>query len=168
MVNVGRLSVASVYAHSPLNAERGAFASALAQAGAVAPDGRFGEGYFAERLQGDFTVAYFGGEGPGGIGVERQGHDALFTRYGVEDQATYVFRPDGHVLARCTGIDAAFAQSAIDRALQGLAGEARNAQSVQPAADRLFDKLSAELDALAPAERAAALAQAIEKIRDRP
>jgi 3-(3-hydroxy-phenyl)propionate hydroxylase len=168
MVNVGRLSVASVYAHSPLNAERGAFASALAQPGAVAPDGRFGEGYFAERLQGDFTVAYFGGEGPGGIGVERQGHDALFTRYGVEDQATYVFRPDGHVLARCTGIDAAFAQSAIDRALQGLAGEARNAQSVQPAADRLFDKLSAELDALAPAERAAALAQAIEKIRDRP
>jgi hypothetical protein len=28
-----------------------------------------------------------------------------------------VFRPDGHVLARCAGIDAAFAHKAIDSVL---------------------------------------------------
>jgi hypothetical protein len=28
--------------------------------------------------------------------------------------ATYVFRPDGHVLARCAGIDAHFARQAIE------------------------------------------------------
>jgi len=28
--------------------------------------------------------------------------------------ATYVLRPDGHVLARCAGIDPAFARAAID------------------------------------------------------
>ncbi len=171
MVNVGRLSVASVYAHSPLNVERGTFFSALAQPGAVAPDGRFGEGHFAERLQGDFTVACFGGEGANALNVGREGHEALFARYGVEGQATYAFRPDGHVLARCTDIDTAFAQAAIDSALRGTTGAARSAQSVQPAADRLFDKLSAELDALAPAQRPAALAQAIDQIernRDRP
>jgi len=170
MVNVGRLSVASVYAHSPLNAERGVFSSSLAQPGAAAPDGRYGAGHFVERLQGEFSVAYFGGEGPATAGapvlqVPPQGHDALFARYGVDDQATYVFRPDGHVLARCAGIDAAFAESAIDRVLDcRAAGAAREATSVQPDADRLFDRLSARLDALPEGERAAALAKVVARI----
>jgi 3-(3-hydroxy-phenyl)propionate hydroxylase len=170
MVNVGRLSVASVYAHSPLNAERGAFASALAQPGAAAPDGRLGDGHFVERLQGGFTVAWFGGEGPAISGaqvlqVPRQGHDALFARYGVEGEATYLFRPDGHVLARCTGIDAAFAQRAMARVLERKAGvPATDAVSVQPEADRLFDALSAKLDALPESARAPALANTIARI----
>jgi 3-(3-hydroxy-phenyl)propionate hydroxylase len=173
MVNVGRLSVASVYAHSPLNAERGAFASALAQPGAAAPDGRYGAGHFAERLQGGFTVAWFGGEGPEVAGaqtlaVPRKGHEALFARYGVGGEATYVFRPDGHVLARCAGTDAAFAEAAIER-VHGFRGDAppREAVSVQPAADRLFDALSARLDTLPAAERPAALADVVARLEAR-
>jgi 3-(3-hydroxy-phenyl)propionate hydroxylase len=172
MVNVGRLSVASVYAHSPLNAERGAFAAALAQPGAAAPDGRFGAGHFVERLQGGFTVAYFGAEGPTvaesqALQVPRNGHEALFARFGVEAEATYVFRPDGHVLARCTGIDAAFANAAIDRVL-GFRGDAppKAAVSVQPEADRLFDRLSVQLDAMPAHGRVAALASVVARIEE--
>jgi 3-(3-hydroxy-phenyl)propionate hydroxylase len=173
MVNVGRLSVASVYAHSPLNAERGAFTSALAQPGAAAPDGRFGAGFFVEGLQGRFTVAYFGGEGPAlagaqALAVPRKGHEALFARYGVDGEATYVFRPDGHVLARCSGSDAAFAKAAIERVLAWPgSAPAREAVSVQPDADRLFDALSAKLDAMPAGERAAALAGVIARLEAR-
>jgi 3-(3-hydroxy-phenyl)propionate hydroxylase len=172
MVNVGRLSVASVYAHSPLNAERGAFACALAQPGAAAPDGRYREGFFAQHLQGGFAVAYFGAEGPAIAGaqmlqVARAGHEALFARYGVTGQATYVFRPDGHVLARCTGIDAAFAASAIEHVLDfHAAGPVQAAVSVQPEADRLFDALSKQLDALPAAARAPALANTVARIEE--
>lgn len=170
MVNVGRLSVASVYANSPLNAERGAFASELAQPGAAAPDGRCGDCHFVARLQGGFAVAYFGGEGPAVSGaqllqVPQKGHDTLFARYGVQGQATYVFRPDGHVLARCAGIDAAFATAAIDRVREGGSAEsAKAAKSLQPDADRLFDRLSRQLDAMAASARAAALAAVVARI----
>jgi 3-(3-hydroxy-phenyl)propionate hydroxylase len=170
LVNVGRLSVASAYAHSPLNTERGAFSSALAQPGGAAPDGRCGAGYFAEQLQGGFTVAYFGGEGPAVPGaqvlqVPGQGSDALCARYGVDGQATYVFRPDGHVLARCTGVDAGFAAAAIARVTAyATPAQLHDAHSVQPQADRLFDRLSAQLDAMPASERAAALARVVARI----
>ncbi|HVL35405.1 MAG TPA: FAD-dependent monooxygenase, partial [Burkholderiales bacterium] len=136
-VNVGRLSVATLYRDSALNAERGEFASDRARPGAAAPDGRFGEGFFVERLQGEFTVAWFGAEGPAlearTLVVRREGHEALFERYGVRDTATYVFRPDGHVLARCTGIDPAFAREAIARVLgERAAGPPANAATNQP------------------------------------
>jgi 3-(3-hydroxy-phenyl)propionate hydroxylase len=172
MVNVGRLTVASVYAFSPLNMERGSFDSTLAQPGAAAPDGRYGSGFFVERVQGDFTVAYFGGEGPAVAGaqvlqVPRAGHDALFTRYGVGDKATYVFRPDGHVLARCTDIDGTFAEKALERVGKFVASaQVREARSVQPASDRLFDRLSAQLDAIPQVRRASALAPVISRIEE--
>jgi 3-(3-hydroxy-phenyl)propionate hydroxylase len=164
-VNVGRLSVATVYADSPLNRSRGEFASALARPGAAAPDGRFGEGYFVERLNGDFAVAYFGGEGPSlacpTILVEKEGNKALFERYGVKDSATYVFRPDGHVLARCTGIDPAFAEEAIRSCLQfqsverSTMGKAQTGPDrlTQPEMDRLYDELAALVDGTPKAER---------------
>jgi 3-(3-hydroxy-phenyl)propionate hydroxylase len=169
MVNVGRLSVASVYDFSPLNMEGGLDAP-LAQPGACAPDGRLGEGYLVERLGDDFAVAYFGGEGPAVADasvscIPRRGHDAVFARYGVEDQATYVFRPDGHVLARCPGTDGAFARAAIEHVLAYRAPrETRPARSRQPEADRRFDELSARLDAMAPEQRAAALDAEMAKI----
>ena len=121
LVNVGRLSEACVYANSAAGAEKGAFATRDTAPGAAAPDGRIraggGKAWLAEHLQGQFTVAYFGGAGPRvETGVEtrvltlaRESAPELFARYGVKDTATYVFRPDGHVLARCEGIDAAFA-----------------------------------------------------------
>ena len=121
-VNVGRLSVASVYQDSSLNREKGAFASRLACPGAAAPDGRFGGGYFVDQLGGDFCVAYFGAEGPSmsckTFVVLKNESEALFARYGVESAATYVFRPDGHVLARCAGIDPEFAREAIEAVYQ--------------------------------------------------
>jgi 3-(3-hydroxy-phenyl)propionate hydroxylase len=173
MVNVGRLSVASVYASSPLNSEAGALDAPAAQPGAAAPDGRYEQGFFVERLGDGFCVAYFGHEGPAVedakvLSVRRGGHDALFARYGVQERATYVFRPDGHVLARCPGIDGRFARAAIERVLDYRPPEKpREAVSVQPAADRLFDTLSAQLDAMPPEHRAAALAPVMGRIEAR-
>jgi 3-(3-hydroxy-phenyl)propionate hydroxylase len=165
MVNVGRLSVASTYAHSPLNRARGEFSSDLAQPGAAAPDGRLGDGFLLEKIGEGFTVACFGGELPQALCIPRARNEALFERYGVKDCATYVFRPDGHVLARCTGIDATFARDAIDAVHAYRAPPtAPQGESRQPASDRLYDRLSAELDALSPEKRAAALAAAMEKV----
>jgi 3-(3-hydroxy-phenyl)propionate hydroxylase len=170
-VNVGRLSVATVYRDSPLNLEKGAFESALAYPGAAAPDGRFGERFFVERLQGEFTVVYFGERGPQlevrTITIPRKDHDVLFARYGVETAATYVFRPDGHVLARCVGIDAAFARQAIERILNyrtGLkGGQAAMASSTekltQAEVDRLYDELAGLMDRTPAAEREKVLAR---------
>jgi 3-(3-hydroxy-phenyl)propionate hydroxylase len=165
-VNVGRLSVATVYHDSPLNLERGAFSSELARPGAAAPDGRFGEGFFVERLQGELTVAWFGAEGPAleaarTLFVAREGHEALFERYGVRETATYVFRPDGHVLARCTGIAAAFAREALVRMLQyrTAAAPREGALPAQPDVDRLYDALAALVDATAPEQRERVLAR---------
>ena len=102
------------------------------------------------------------------VPVPRAGNDALFARYGVKDTATYVFRPDGHVLARCPGIDGEFAQRAVRRVLDYVPPEEiLPAVSVQPAADRLFDTLSAQLDAMPPEHRAAALAPVIALIERR-
>jgi hypothetical protein len=104
-----------------LGRERGTFENSTACPGACAPDGHFGEGFFVEQLQGQFTVAYFGARGPDL--ADRTLHippanEILFARYGVPAEgATYVFRPDGHVLARCTGIDGAFAREAIQAVL---------------------------------------------------
>jgi 3-(3-hydroxy-phenyl)propionate hydroxylase len=120
-VNVGRLTTATCYEASPLGRERGAFENRIACPGACAPDGRFGEGFLVEQLQGQFTVAYFGKRGPdaGDRTLEvAQENQVLWMRYGVPSEgATYVFRPDGHVLARCTGIDGAFARQAIQAVL---------------------------------------------------
>jgi 3-(3-hydroxy-phenyl)propionate hydroxylase len=170
-VNVGRLSVATVYADSPLNRSRGDFTSALARPGAAAPDGRFGAGYFVDRLNGEFAVAWFGAEGPAlswrAIHVERKGNETLFERYGVGDTATYVFRPDGHVLARCTGIDAAFAEDAIRAVLEFRITEG-STMSASPAApgkisqadmDRLYDELAALVDATPKEKRERVLAR---------
>lgn len=125
-VNVGRLSVATCYEASALNRERGSFPGRLACPGACAPDGRLGTGFLVEHLQGEFSVAYFGRQGPdAGVRtmVVPENHGALWQRYGVpREGATYVFRPDGHVLARCTGIDAGFARDSIQAVLNYRSG----------------------------------------------
>jgi 3-(3-hydroxy-phenyl)propionate hydroxylase len=156
-VNVGRLSVATVYEQSPLNRERGSFTSSMARPGAAAPDGRFKDGFFVDHLRGEFTVAWFGARGPEldvpCISVLKEGQEKLFERYGVETTATYVFRPDGHVLARCTGIDAAFAREAI-RGVAEYAGDRSERMETrhtsaglpQPELDRLYDELAALID----------------------
>jgi 3-(3-hydroxy-phenyl)propionate hydroxylase len=157
-VNVGRLSVATTYTDSPLNRERGEFGSPAAKPGAAAPDGRFGDGYFVDQLQGQFTVAWFGREGPPlsctTLFIPEQGNETLFARYGVKETATYVFRPDGHVLARCTGIDAAFAEESIRAVLQYRTDRRASMKTSQPGSggmsqadlDRLYDDLAALVD----------------------
>jgi hypothetical protein len=96
------------------------------------------------------------------------GEAALVARYGVTGHATCVFRPDGHVLARCAGIDGEFAARAIRKVLDyAPPADLAPAVSVQPACDRLFDTLSAQLDAMPPEHRAAALAPVIARIEAR-
>jgi 3-(3-hydroxy-phenyl)propionate hydroxylase len=170
-VNVGRLSVATTYTASPLNRERGDFKSTIAQPGAAAPDGRFGDGYFVDQLQGEFTVAWFGREGPPfsarTVFVPRHENEALFARYGVTDTATYVFRPDGHVLARCTGIDAAFAEESIHAVLQYRTDRRASMKTPHPAPDRmsqadmdrLYDDLAALVDRTPADQRERTLAR---------
>jgi 3-(3-hydroxy-phenyl)propionate hydroxylase len=162
LVNVGRLSVAASYDASPLGADQGDFHAPQARPGAAAPDGRYERGHFVERLQGDFTVAYFGPRGPrlDERTLQVRDAEALFRRYGVgHEGATYVFRPDGHVLARCRGISGAFARDAI-RAALGPRPRARPERPPPPPTihdrDRLYDAFSAYFDAAQDRERALA------------
>ncbi len=192
LVNVGRLSVACLYTDTRPGCERGQFDSDEARPGAAAPDGIVVEGgkerYFVDRLQGRFTVAWFGATGPDlatcvtcvpvvTLNLVRASAPALFGHYGVQDTATYVFRPDGHVLARCTGIDAGFAAAAIESALgkpgepdygnrvtpdPAPAGPATGSQAMnQLEADRLYDALAALIDGTPEAERNRMLARLV-------
>jgi 3-(3-hydroxy-phenyl)propionate hydroxylase len=160
-VNVGRLSVATIYTDSPLNREKGEFTSSLAQPGAAAPDGRFGAGFLVDELQGEFTVAYFGAAGPALEAKTIQVRDeTLLQRYGVKHNATYVFRPDGHVLARCAGIDADFARAAIRNVLDYRTGKGEKVPSMKPTdTDDIFDLLAALVDQTPKSERERVLAR---------
>ena len=175
LVNTGRLSVATNYAESPLNGASTGIEAPGAAPGAAAPDGRCGNGHFVDRLQGRFSVLWFGGavpEGfraPGGLEVQsitvaRPGNEALYASYGVVDTATYVVRPDGHVLARCAGLDAEFAEQALLRLLSGGATQTAagaSAATRQLEQDRLYDALAAALDATPETERQRMLARLV-------
>jgi 3-(3-hydroxy-phenyl)propionate hydroxylase len=182
LVNVGRLSVACTYVDSPLGYERGEFGSRSAAPGAAALDGRIedqaGPRWFVDGLQGRFTVAYFGGAGAAPdtgaevrcLSVEHRSAPALFTRYGVKEAATYVFRPDGHVLARCEGIDPAFATTAIQFALAGgseecVSGSREDDQQLER--DRLYDEYSALVDAAEESGRSTVLARVTALLTDK-
>lgn len=160
LVNVGRLSTACEYWDSPINLGGEGIDAPQAAPGCAAPDGRLGEGYLVDRLQGEFTTLVFG---EGGDAIPRKGNEALWARYGVPAEgATYVIRPDGHVLARCRGMDAAFAQQAIAAALQYRASERRKeatAPSTIHERDRLYEEFEASLEGVPAKDRERALAR---------
>ena len=180
LVNVGRLSEPCAYAHSSLSGEGDEFDAPAASPGSAAPDGivSFGDedAFFADRLQGRFTVTYFGAEGPAidagpevvTMSLERTCAPALFERFGVRSTATYVFRPDGHVLARCQGIDGGFATASIEAALKGASSPPPTQSARDPALerDRLYDSLSALIDALGEAERDAMVEKFVPMLAD--
>ncbi len=171
LVNVGRLSTACCYAGSSLNGPGGDLDAPLAIPGAAAPDGRFGKGFLVERLQGQFRTVLFGGEDPGALGVPLQGNELLCARYGVPPEgATYAFRPDGHVLARCRGIDPAFARHAARAVLEYRAGAPARPAGAQPTIhdkDRVHEHLAAYLDASAQKDRERALARLVVALANR-
>jgi 3-(3-hydroxy-phenyl)propionate hydroxylase len=176
LVNVGRLSTAACYVDSPLNLERGKFDDApLAAPGCAAPDGKIGGGHLVDALQGQFSVAWFGREAPSldvrTVQAPRAANEALCLRYGAQDEdATYVFRPDGHVLARCRGIDPEFAREAIERVLRyrrGTGGEVAEQAPSPHDKDRLYDDFSAFLDATPAPERERALARLVVTLAER-
>jgi 3-(3-hydroxy-phenyl)propionate hydroxylase len=155
-VNVGRLSVATDYRGSSLNCGAGCGAAAL--------DGPLGDSHFVEQLGGDFCVAWFGAAGSAlevkTITVPKESA-ALWQRYCVPPQgATIVFRPDGHVLARCAGIDADFARRAIrsisDYRKDRQGEKTMTAPNAQADIDRLYDELAALADSAPDRERALA------------
>ncbi|MEW5862569.1 MAG: FAD-dependent oxidoreductase [Pseudomonadota bacterium] len=161
LVNVGRLSTACDYYDSPLNAHADAIGAPLAAPGSATPDGRLGAGYLVDRLRGDFATLLFGAA-PGA--VPREGNEALWERYAVPPEgATYVVRPDGHVLARCRGIDLKFAEQAIAQVMAFREGRATPSASPAPETihdrDRLFDAFAAFLAGVPGSERERALAR---------
>ncbi len=172
LVNVGRLSVASAYLDSPLNVPDKEFSAAEAMPGEAAPDGRLEEGFLAEKLQGQFSVVYFGNKGPT-LGVQTlhvKDNERLFRRYGVpKEGATYVFRPDGHVLARRCGVAGEFARAAIEGVFsyrKPKSSESRQKHALRDR-DRLYDALSAYFDATARKDRERALARLIVALGNR-
>ncbi len=165
LVNVGRLSVACRYLDSPLNVADQEFNAPLAAPGMAAPDGRLDRGFLVEKLQGGFSVVYFGNRGPK-LGVQTlnvKDNKPLFKRYGVpKEGATYVFRPDGHVLARCRGVAGEFARAAIEGVFNFKNGNVKRAnQSPRSTENRdgLYDRFSAYFDGVPGKARERALAR---------
>ncbi|MEI6724382.1 MAG: hypothetical protein WCO67_26765, partial [Betaproteobacteria bacterium] len=101
------------------------------------------------------------------VTIDRTAAPDLFARYGVADTATYVLRPDGHVLARCMGVDPAFAETAIAAALAG--GDPARARIALPPSpqlemDRRYDAYAAEVDATPEPGRPAMLGALVGKL----
>lgn len=174
LVNVGRLSVACRYFDSPLNAPDGGFDAPLAAPGCAAPDGKLERGYFVDQLQGQFTVVYFGNQGPdaGVRTLHVKNNRSLFARYGVpKEGATYVFRPDGHVLARCRGVAGEFARQAIN-AVFAYKNRKRKPMTARPPAsvnerDRLWDAFSDYFNGSGGKDRERALARLVVALGNR-
>ena len=104
------------------------------------------------------------------VSLERQSAPKLFERYGVNATATYVFRPDGHVLARCKGIDAEFAAAVIRSTLVGgSSGVAPppGRTDEQLERDRLYDEYAALVDEACESERSNVLARVVARLTER-
>jgi 3-(3-hydroxy-phenyl)propionate hydroxylase len=136
LVNSGRLSTATCYEGSPLNGpDRFAAGECPAsRPGAAALDAPVDGGWLLHRLGGSFTGAWFGPSGqiPENVAGAQVAPaqsavplnqiavacDAACARYGAQQQpAYYLFRPDGHVVARWRHRGGGAVKAALDRAL---------------------------------------------------
>jgi 3-(3-hydroxy-phenyl)propionate hydroxylase len=133
MVNSGRLSVATVY-DSPLSTPDGVPFGGSAKLGAPVPDvpmrASNGErGYLLEKLGSGFEVLHVrNGARPQStagiklivIGEDLHDDAGLFAqRYDATPGATYVLRPDQHLVARFRSFDPNAVRKAMNRALAG-------------------------------------------------
>ena len=132
LVNSGRLSVATCYAHSSLNGpDQFAGECPAVRPGAAALDAPLGNGWLLDHLDGWFQVILFSRDGSvpeafRSVQADLANHDRLAkfaivsretacARYGAErDPALYLFRPDQHVAARWRGYRPGAIQAAVD------------------------------------------------------
>jgi 3-(3-hydroxy-phenyl)propionate hydroxylase len=120
LVNSGRLSVPCVYDGLSLNGPDMLNGPARSRVGASCRDAPLGDGFLLDRLAGRFTVLALNTDAPDlaevdGIALDRlrlttsrdDPTGALAARYlGDAPQAIYLIRPDQHVAARWTSVDA--------------------------------------------------------------
>jgi len=123
-VNSGRLSQAAPYANSPLSTPDADGFAAGPEPGAPLIDAPLGDGWLLEKFGETFKILAFGG----GAAPEIAGIDVVAVpagaavargRYGAEDGAAYLVRPDQHVAARWKRPNAEAVNAALARA-QGL------------------------------------------------
>jgi 3-(3-hydroxy-phenyl)propionate hydroxylase len=135
LVNSGRLSVATCYAHSSLNGpDQLAGECPAVRPGAAALDAPLGNGWLLDHLDGWFQVILFNRDGsmPDAFrGVQADlanrhrlakfaivSRETACARYGAErDPALYLFRPDQHVAARWRSHQPGAIQAAVDWAV---------------------------------------------------
>jgi 3-(3-hydroxy-phenyl)propionate hydroxylase len=144
LVNTGRASSPTCYAGTPLAVDDAEPFDGGPAPGAAAPDGPLGRGFLLDARGDGFLGVHFepersaagpeperGGEGEDrgsvrGFAIEHvdvpsgPGTATLRARWAAEDGATYVIRPDGHVLGRTRRVStrgvAPMVASALDRA----------------------------------------------------
>lgn len=124
LVNSGRLSLPCAYDGFALFGDDALDGPAVSRPGAPCPDAPLKDGFLLDELGGDFVVLTVGGDAPdlGKLDVRLmhipQPTKALAARYvGAKDTATYLIRPDQHVVARWAKFDAQAIENALELAL---------------------------------------------------
>ena len=124
LVNSGRLSVPCVYDGFAHFGEDALGGPPVSRPGASCPDAPLADGFLLDQLSNEFTLLVIGGAAPASldpmIEVLRisKPSDELATRYlGDASHATYLIRPDHHVVARWKVADTKQIMAALNRTL---------------------------------------------------
>jgi 3-(3-hydroxy-phenyl)propionate hydroxylase len=125
LVNSGRLSQATHYAHAPLSTQDADVFSGGPAPGAPAIDAPLATGWLLDRLKGGFTLLVFGDAPPAlpglpiAIAAIAEADDPgglAHRRYDAAPGTAYLFRPDQYVCCRLRQFDAATIRAAYARA----------------------------------------------------
>ncbi|MEO0830783.1 MAG: FAD-dependent oxidoreductase [Pseudomonadota bacterium] len=128
LINSGRLSVPCVYDGSPLNGVDTLEGPSRSRPGASCPDAPLGDGYLLDHLGRGFVVLAIGAVAPDvrraealSIGSDQVSPELAERYLGDAPSAIYLIRPDQHVVARWSHVDARGIEDAIETALGGFA-----------------------------------------------